>query len=177
MDIFSQYFLIFVLAATPWIELLLVIPGGMAMGLKPVPVAGVAFAGNAIPVFIIVYGFKYWQRWRQSKVNPGPGTMTRRKKRALAIWNRYGLPGLALLGPLLTGIHLATLIALAFKPAKKNLLLWMNSSLLIWTIGMTIVSFYGLEGIRSGIEYFSCLPVQSVSDELNAGFSFSFPVC
>jgi hypothetical protein len=177
MDLLSQYILIFILAAIPWVELLLVIPGGLAMGLKPFFVAVLAFAGNAIPVFLIVYGYKYWQIWRQSKVKPGPYRMTRRKKRALAIWNRYGLPGLALLGPLLTGIHLATIIALAFNPAKNRLLFWMNSSLLIWTIVTTIVSYYGLEGIRSGIEYFSGLPVQGVGNELNSRFPFSFPVC
>jgi hypothetical protein len=177
MDLLSQYILIFILAAIPWVELLLVISGGLAMGLEPFFVAVLAFAGNAIPVFLIVYGYKYWQGWRQSKVKPGQNGMNRRKKRALVIWNRYGLPGLALLGPLLTGIHLATIIALAFNPAKNRLLFWMNASLLIWTIATTIVSYYGLEGIRSGIEYFSGLPVQGVGNELNARFPFSFPVC
>ena len=155
MDLISQYFLIFILAATPWVELLLVIPAGLAMGLNPFPVAFVAFAGNAIPVFLIVYGYKHWESWRKTRVRSGTQFVTRRKQRALNIWNKYGLPGMALSGPLITGIHLATIIALAFKPPRKNLLLWMNFSLLIWTVGMTIVSFYGIEGIRSGIEHFS----------------------
>ncbi len=176
MDVMSQYFLIFILAATPWVELLLVIPAGLAMGLAPFPVALVVFAGNAIPVFIIVYGYRYWRMWRQSKIKPEIRAMSKRKQRALNIWNKYGLPGLALAGPLLTGIHLATIIALAFKPARKQLLLWMSSSLLIWTVGMTVASFYGLEGIRSAVEYFSGLPVQGVGDELNAGFPLCFPV-
>jgi hypothetical protein len=176
MDMISQYLLIFILAATPWVELLVVIPAGLAMGLAPFPVALIAFTGNAIPVFLIVYGYKYWLRWRQSKVRPKDVTISKRKQRALRIWNRYGLPGLALTGPLLTGIHLATLMALPFKPPRRHLLLWMNSSLIIWTIGMTIVSFYGLEGIRSGIEYFSGFPVQGVGDEFNVGLPFCFPV-
>ncbi|WP_028574463.1 small multi-drug export protein [Desulfonatronovibrio hydrogenovorans] len=150
MDILGQYFLVFILAAVPWVELLVVIPAGLAMGLQPFLVGFIAFVGNAIPVFIIVYGYSSWQQWRLSKnrQKSGPGP-SKRKQRALAIWNRYGLPGLAFSGPLLTGIHLAVVIALAFKPPRKDLLLWMNSSLIVWTIGMTIVSFYGLEGIRS----------------------------
>lgn len=177
VEIISQYILIFILAATPWVELLLVIPIGLAMGLAPFPVALVAFAGNAVPVFIIVYGYKHWLIWRQSRSGKRTAGPSRRKQRALNIWNRYGLPGLALSGPLLTGIHLATLIALVFKPARTRLLLWMNSSLFLWTVAVTAASFYGLEGIRSGIEYFSCLPVQGVGDELYSGFLFSFPVC
>lgn len=177
MDIQSQYLLIFILAATPWVELLLVIPAGLAMGLDPVLVALLAFAGNAIPVFVIVFLYKYWQEWRSARNNPGPVVMSRRRQRAMNIWNRYGLPGLALSGPLVTGIHLATIIALVFKPQKNSLLIWMNLSLMLWTIGMTVISFFGLEGIRSGIEYFSGLPVQGIGDELYAGLPFSLPVC
>lgn len=149
MDLINQYLILFILAATPWIELLLVIPAGIGMGLNPFFVALVTFLGNAIPVFVIVYGYKHWQKWRESKVKRIPPKNSKRRQRAMNIWNKYGLPGLAFLGPLLTGIHLATIIALAFKPGKKDLLAWMNLSLLIWTIGMTIVSFYGIEGIKS----------------------------
>lgn len=149
MDLINQHLLLFVLAATPWIELLVVIPAGIGMGLNPFPVAVITFLGNAIPVFVIVYGYKHWQIWRGSKIKKKPSKNSKRRQRAMAIWNKYGLPGLAFLGPLLTGIHLATIIALAFKPDKKDLVVWMNLSLFIWTIGMTIVSFYGIEGIKS----------------------------
>ncbi|WP_045211337.1 small multi-drug export protein [Desulfonatronovibrio magnus] len=151
MDIISQYLLIFVLAAVPWIELLIVIPAGLGMGLNPFPVALLAFAGNAIPVFFIVYGYNLWLNYRavrrsnSTKIAPAP---TKRRQRAVAIWNKYGLPGLALLGPLLTGIHLATIIALTFKPSRKALLWWMNMSLAAWTVGTTIVAFYGIEAIK-----------------------------
>ena len=152
-----QYFLVFFLAAVPWIELLLVIPGGIAMGLSPFWVALLAYSGNAIPVFLIVYGYRHWNNWRKNTMNTGAANISRRKQRAISIWNRYGLPGLALSGPIVTGIHLATLIALPFKPAGKTLLIWMNLSLLIWTVGVTVASFYGLEGIRSAVGYFSHL--------------------
>lgn len=176
MDELSQYFLIFILAATPWIEIFLVIPGGVAIGLRPVWVAIIAFAGNVLPVFVIVYGYKHWQKWRQSRSGADSVSMTRRRQRVQYIWNKYGLPGLALSGPLITGIHLATIIALAFKPSKKYLLFWMSFSLVAWSAGMTVASFYGLEVIRSGIKYFSGLMIQCISNELNSCFPLSFPV-
>ncbi len=145
MDFLWAYFLVFILAATPWVELLLVIPAALGLGLNPLPVAVLAFAGNAIPVFIIVYGYRIWQSWRLSGCEKESKPCSRRRKRALNIWNRYGLPGLAFLGPLLTGIHLAVIIALAFKPGKKALLLWMNLSLFVWTVALTAGVYYGLE--------------------------------
>ncbi len=147
MDLLWAYFLVFILAATPWVEILLVIPAGLGMGLNPLPVAFLAFAGNAIPVFIIVYGYRIWQSWRSPCGDKRPKPVSRRRKRALNIWNRYGLPGLAFLGPLLTGIHLAVIIALAFKPGKKALLLWMNLSLFVWTAALTAGVYYGLKWI------------------------------
>ena len=149
-DIFDgplwQYATLFILAATPWIELLFVVPLGIAMGLKPTLVALVVFTGNAFPVFLIVFGYDRWRRWRADaskteKAHHGG----RRWSRALRIWNNYGLPGLAMAGPLLTGIHLATIIALFFSPDRRKLLFWMVLSLLVWTAGMTLVSYGGLE--------------------------------
>ncbi len=147
--LFWQYAMLFVLAATPWIELLFVIPLGIAMGLGPVSVALDVFAGNTLPVFLIVFGY---DRWRASR-SPEPATEDlrrggRRRTRALHIFNTYGLPGLAMAGPLLTGIHLATVIALLFNPDRRKLLFWMTMSLLLWTVALTVVSYGGLEAVR-----------------------------
>ncbi|OPL11343.1 MAG: hypothetical protein AVO39_05750 [delta proteobacterium MLS_D] len=146
---FWQYAMLFVLAATPWIELLFVVPLGVAMGLGPVCVALDVFAGNTLPVFLIVFGY---DRWRASRpgtaATEGPRREGRRRTRALRIWNNYGLPGLAMAGPLLTGIHLATAIALLFNPDRKKLLFWMTLSLLLWTIALAAASYGGLEAVR-----------------------------
>ncbi len=141
-----RYAMIFVLAATPWIELLLVIPVGVAMGLAPLPVAVAVFTGNALPVFLIVLGYDWWLKRHQSthKYNP-PGRRGVRWNRALGIWDKYGLPGLAMAGPLLTGIHLATIIALFFNPERRKLLFWMSFSLFVWTFGTVVVCYTGLE--------------------------------
>ncbi len=144
-----QYMTLFILAATPWIELLLVVPVGAAMGLAPLPVALAVFTGNALPVFLIVFGYDHWRKWRS--VHPKNEKTDRgnnRRAKALGIWNKYGLPGLAMAGPLVTGIHLATIIALFFKPERHKLLFWMTFSLFVWTLGVIAVCYAGLEAIQ-----------------------------
>ena len=148
MEALWQYFLVFVFSATPWIEILLVIPAALAMGLDPWLVGVLAFAGNTAPIFILVYGYDLWRKWRAGKATDYARPASRRRRRALRIWNRYGLPGLSLLAPALTGIHLAVLIALAFRTSKKDLLVWMNISLVVWTTGLTLGVYYGIEGLR-----------------------------
>ncbi|ABI56641.1 small multi-drug export protein [Alkalilimnicola ehrlichii MLHE-1] len=132
-----SYLLVFLMAATPWVELLVVIPLGVAMGLSPYGVALVALLGNALPVVLIAVGWRTWQRWR--------GQPRRAlKPRVQRVWNRWGLPGLALLGPLVTGIHLATVAALALRSSTRATAAWMVGSLVVWTLATTLVTVGGV---------------------------------
>ncbi len=125
----------------------MVIPAALGLGLHPLPVALLGFLGNALPVLLIVQGHRMWSKYARSDDSCGNKQISRRRQRALNIWNKYGLVGLALLAPPLTGIHLATLLALAFQPGKRPLLLWMNASLAIWTVALVASVYYGLEGL------------------------------
>ncbi len=141
MDLLWQYTLVFLAAATPWIEILIVIPVAIGAGLAPVPVALLSFVGNGLPVLAIVVLFRWWERRR--------GPVRRRwNRRAVRVWARWGLPGLALLGPLVTGIHLAAVMALALHAERRATIWWMTASLAAWTVGTTVAAVAGLEGLR-----------------------------
>jgi Ca2+/H+ antiporter, TMEM165/GDT1 family len=143
---------VFLAAATPWLEILLVIPAGVAVGLDAVPVGVVAFLGNALPVTGIVLAHDAAQRWRirrrqrrggQARAVPSPRT-----ERARRIMRRYGLPVLALAGPLVTGIHVATAIALALGARRLAVVWWMTASLALWTVVVTALAAAGVALVR-----------------------------
>lgn len=149
-----EYIFIFILSATPWIEILFVIPPAISAGLHPIPVAIVAFIGNILPVIGIVYLYEKWVQWRISRKNPVSSGHTdsgaqkpesRRKKIGRKIWDKYGLPGLALLAPIATGVHLAAVLALVSKSPRTSIVLWMFLSLFIWTVILTVSTYYGLD--------------------------------
>ncbi len=200
-----QYLLIFLLAATPLLEILVVIPIGVGLGLEPVLVALFAFAGNVLPIYGIVIGYERLAAWLESRggdaksnadadvdikanadVNGGSDVNTNsdadddadtdsdantgedmdkgaetnaeteteteteesaRRARARRIWNRYGLPGLALAAPIVTGVHLGALIALGFGSKKRGTILWMTVSIGLWTVAITVVSVVGFEAL------------------------------
>ncbi len=141
MEFLWQYFLVFLAAATPWLEIMLVIPVAIGLGLAPIPVTLISFIGNALPVFGIVALFRQWERRR------GP---VRRNwsPRARRVWDRYGLPGIALAGPVITGIHLATVMALALQANRRSTIVWMSLSLAIWSVVTLVVTLAGFEGFR-----------------------------
>lgn len=126
-----QYLLVFVLAAIPLLEVLVVIPIGVALGLDPVAVAVLAFAGNVLPIYGIVLA-----HGRLSDRLPvrDSGEESARRARARRIWTAYGLPGLAALAPVATGVHLAAIIALGLGARGRATLAWMTASIAAWTV-------------------------------------------
>lgn len=135
-----QYVLVFVLAATPLLEILVVIPIGVALGLDPVLVAVVAFAGNVVPIYGLVLAADRLSAWLAARRD---GERSRRRARAERIWNAYGLPGLALLAPIATGVHLAALLALVLGARGRSTLGWMTVSIAAWTVVITALSVTG----------------------------------
>ncbi|MBY7144961.1 small multi-drug export protein [Virgibacillus sp. NKC19-3] len=140
-----EYALVFVAAAIPWFEIAVVIPLGIIRGLSSFWVMLLAFVGNVITVLPVVIGADKVMEWytkRRREKGKAPSSRNERGKR---IWNKYGLPGLALLGPILTGIHLAALIAMTLGAQKTNATIWITISLGIWTLILGIGTMMGLD--------------------------------
>lgn len=140
---FWQYVLIFLLAAIPIIEIAVVIPVGIVKGLNPILVGFLAFLGNLVTVYLLVVFFKKYQQWREKRKRKPQ----KRSKRAVDIWNKYGLPGLSLTAPILIGSHIAVIIAIAFGAKKVLTLFWMTISLGLWALVFTAASYYGVEWV------------------------------
>ncbi|EGL82949.1 hypothetical protein CathTA2_1506 [Caldalkalibacillus thermarum TA2.A1] len=145
-----QYLIVFLLSATPWIEIAVVIPIAiLVVGMSPLGVGVVSFIGNYLPVVIIVLLYERWKAWRAKRrpVEEESDTemVSKRRARAQRIFERYGTPGLALFGPLVTGIHLAAVIALMFGVRKQYILLWMGLSLGIWAVVLSVGSVFGID--------------------------------
>ena len=156
---FASYLLIFVLAATPLFELVTVVPLAIVGGLSPVPVAIVGFLGNLFTVVLLILfvdKVKGWLKARKRRRNQeqvpeeiqngedvSPEQDSNKEKRARGLFNKYGLPGLTILGPLIVGSHISAFMAMSFG-SKRNLVFgWMIVSLVIWTIISATAASYG----------------------------------
>lgn len=139
-----EYIVVFILAAVPWIEIAVVIPIAILKGLNAILVGIISFSGNLITVLLLVIFIEKYQQWREKRTD-GNAKQSKRTNRAIGIWNRYGLPGLMLLGPILTGSHIAVLIAFSLGAKKQKVLLWSIISLGLWAIIITILSYYGID--------------------------------
>jgi len=143
------YIVLFLLAAAPWLDVFLVVPLGIVAGLSPVAVAIIGFAGNFLLVLLLGIFFKQFSKWNTNRrLKKGITTSSKKETRARQIWERYGLPGLALLAPLIVGTDIAALLALSLGSSRKRVIQWMAVSLAVWTIVMALGSVYGFSYMK-----------------------------
>ena len=100
---------------------------GLALGLSPASSGAVSIAGAVAGVTLVVAAGGRLQHliYRSRR-------LAKRRERIERVWERYGIPGVALQAPLLTGPLLATLLALALGAPARPLLLWMLASVVLW---------------------------------------------
>jgi uncharacterized membrane protein len=139
------YVLVFLAAATPVLEVLVVVPSGVLAGLEPVPTAIVAVAGNlATVVLVAVAGDRALAWWRRRRPAAG-GEPSARSRRGGQLVRRWGVPGLAFLAPLTTGTHVGTVAALAIGAPRRRVLLWMSAGVAVWASIAAAATATGLD--------------------------------
>lgn len=158
MKLLWAYILVFILAAVPFFEAYGVIPLASIAGLSVVPVIILGLVGNILTVLLVILFMNQIKNWRKKRKNNNDQEESKRSLRAQNLWRKYGLPGLAMLGPLLVGSHLTALASMSFGGTKRTTLLWMSASITTWSIVFTVLIFLGVDFLgledRSVINYF-----------------------
>ncbi|TDQ37441.1 small multi-drug export protein [Aureibacillus halotolerans] len=151
MAFFIAYLLVFVFAATPFFEVIAVIPIGALAGLNVIVVAVVALLGNLLTVLLVIFlaeRLKKWNEDRRRRKGIDVDAPSKKRERAERLWTKYGIVGVSLLGPLIIGSHLAALTAMTFSNNKTKVTAWMTGSLVLWCVAMGVLSFYGVDLIQ-----------------------------
>ena len=123
---------LFTAAALGAVDLWLGIPAGLVAGLSAATSGAVAIVGAVFGVLLVSLAGEWLRRWVYSR-----RWLARRRGRIERVWRHYGVIGVALQAPVLTGAPLATVLALALGAPKKPLLYWMISSVVLWGIVLT----------------------------------------
>lgn len=145
VDTLWGYILVFLLAAAPFFEAYGVIPLAMIAGLSPMPVIILGLTGNIATVLLVIIFINKIKEWRQKKKEGKEKAESKRGLRARKLWKKYGLPGLAIIGPLLVGSHLTAVMCLTFGGSKKNTAYWMIGSIVLWSLTFAILVHFGID--------------------------------
>ena len=112
---------------------------GVALGLSPTLSGAVSIASAVVGVTLVVVAGERLQHlvYRSRR-------LAKRRERIERVWKRYGIPGVALQAPLLTGPLLATVLALGLGAPPRTLLYWMLASIVLWGVVLTGAAALGL---------------------------------
>ncbi|MDP9479603.1 MAG: hypothetical protein M3R38_28730 [Actinomycetota bacterium] len=103
-----------------------------------------AVLGNLAAVALVVAAHWWWEHRLGRWVRKGGGG-SKNRGRLERVWaSRIGLPGVAVLSPLLVGAPLGTLLALALGAPRGRLLRWMVASVAAWGAVLAGAFAFGL---------------------------------
>ncbi len=139
MDTFLKSLSVFGLGI---VELWAAIPLGFVLQLNPLLTGTLSAAGAIVGVLAVVLLGKQVRASleRRRGTNPEKG----RQGRLYRIWKRYGVIGLGLLAPLITGAPLGAVLGMALGAPSNRLLLWMSIGIVIWSAILTLAGVLGL---------------------------------
>jgi hypothetical protein len=131
---------IFLAGAIPWMEAIAVVPSGIALGINPVATVVAAVIGNSITIVMFAYaGASIRSRISDRRLAKGKSSESPRFEKAVKAFDRYGIYGMAALGPLIIGTQFAAAasVAAGVKPLRVSILV--VSSMVLWSIAIAIV--------------------------------------
>lgn len=140
---------IFIAGAIPWLEAIGVVPGGILFGLDPTAVVLSAVAGNTITIFAFAYAGDKIRDWlKKRRASKGKEGESPRFAKAQASFDKYGIYGMGLLGPILIGTQFAATISVAagVKPLKTSIII--SVSTLLWSVAIAVgMVLFGLDEV------------------------------
>ena len=121
------------------------IPAAQALGLSAVLSGLAAVLGNPAAVTLVVAAHGFWERRLGRWVRRGGEDRRAARGRLERVWaSPLGLPGVAVLSPLLMGAPLGTLVAPALGAPRGRLLRWMVASVAAWGAVLAVVAAFDL---------------------------------
>ncbi|MFD2639984.1 small multi-drug export protein [Piscibacillus salipiscarius] len=139
------YSMVFILAAVPFLEGPIIAPVAVLAGLSFWPVFILAVIGNLITVYLLIIFINKVKEWRRAKKKE---KQSKRETRAKNLWDKYGLPGLTLIGPFFVGSHVTAFSGILLGGSKKKVAFWMSVSITGWSLLFCVLVLYGFSDVH-----------------------------
>lgn len=133
LNLLLQYLGTFLISFIPFVES----PGGSMIGsLIGIPIilaVIISIFGNWISIMSIIVLFNTLQRKIHNR-DSKKGFVHNRTLKARELYDKYSVPGLALIAPLIASGHIAAFTSLALGVNKKRVVYWHIISIVLWGI-------------------------------------------
>ena len=134
-----QWLAVFLVAAIPLVESYTGTFIGVAIGLHPAVAASAAIAGNAVTVLIII---AVTSRIRASVRSEKKVRTPSGRQRLKRLFERFGIPGVALLGH---PTQLSSAAMVGFGADRRKVIVWELVSIALWGVVIAVLAGFGAE--------------------------------
>jgi hypothetical protein len=114
---------------------------GVAIGLPPVIAVTAAVVGNVLSMLAFVYG---GAAIRARRMRGRETEDTPRRKRLKKMFDRFGVPGVALLGQTLLPSQITSMAMVGFGASRKAVVVWQNVSIVLWGCAFGALAAVGI---------------------------------
>ncbi|WP_250445306.1 hypothetical protein [Actinotalea sp. C106] len=135
LESWQQIGALLLVSAIPFIESYLGSFMGILVGMESIVAVAVASVGNAISTFLLIAGAG---RARSAVVNGRQGTgapvQSKRRQKVAKYMERFGVPGVSLLGPLALPSQFTGPTMVAIGASARSVYAWMGISIVAWGV-------------------------------------------
>ncbi len=124
--------------------------GGYAAGYSLVKTITITIVGVMSSVTLFTYLGTYLRERVFSKFFKKSKTFTKRNRKFVTIWKKYGVIGVAILTPILLTPIGGTLLLTSFRTPKTQIMFYMLVSAVFWAVLVSSIIFYAGNEISGG---------------------------
>ncbi|KUF07692.1 hypothetical protein [Leucobacter sp. G161] len=143
---FLQWLGVMIIAAIPFVESYFGSAVGVIIGVNPAIAVGAAIIGNIISMLVFVLS----AHGIRSKATQGraPKELSPSRAKLKARFDRYGVPGVSLLGQLFLPSQITSAAMVSFGAPKNQVILWQIISIIMWGIIFGVLASLGLSALQ-----------------------------
>lgn len=154
ISLLIAYIIVFILSAVPLLEAFIVVPIGIVGGMDFFMTNIIGIAGNLLTLLILIIMMDRIKKWYLDRREKAGKSKSRKRERTENIFRKYGLPGLAFIGPFFVGSHFTALMAVILGGSQKATFWWVTLSVTVSTVIISILFYYGVDVIGLGDRQF-----------------------
>lgn len=136
-----QWLGVMIVSAIPFVESYFGSAIGVAIGLNPVVAVLVAVIGNTISMLAFVYGAGAI-RDKATKGKEKP--MTHRRERLRRMFDKFGVPGVSLLGQTVLPSQITSMAMVSFGANRNVVAFWQIISIILWGVVFGVLASLGV---------------------------------
>ncbi|OLT16841.1 hypothetical protein BJF80_05960 [Serinicoccus sp. CUA-874] len=128
--------------AIPFVESYLGSVIGVVAGLNPVVAVLAAVVGNIVTMTLVVLSADSLRRRRGTEA---PEQMSLRKQRLRRLFDRFGVPGVSLLGQTVLPSQITSGALVAFGANTRGVIVWQVVSIILWGVLFGVLATLGVD--------------------------------